>query len=155
MLVRRIPLENVPEDEEKAAAWLQNLFIEKDKIIDSFHNTGSFFKTSGIKETAYIDYPKRLSTMINFAVWALFSISLVMYYLISSLVLQNWIGLSIAVGILLTCKFIIIQERIFQWILMLILFHFITVYIFMVKSINMSKISKGSSYGADAKAAGK
>lgn len=104
MFVRRIPLENVPDDEEKAAAWLQNLFVEKDKIIDSFHTTGSFFETSGFKETAYKHYPKRLCNLVNFALWALVSISLLLYYLISSLVFQNWIGLSIAIGILVTCK---------------------------------------------------
>lgn len=104
MFVRRIPLENVPTDEEEAAKWLQNLFIEKDKIIDSFHTTGSFFKTSGIKETANKVYPRRLCGLVNFALWAAFSISLVMYYLISSLILHNWIGLSVAVGILVTCK---------------------------------------------------
>ncbi|KAL5292867.1 AGPAT3.2 family protein [Megaselia abdita] len=38
---RRIPLENIPEDEEKAAAWLQKLFVEKDAIIESFEKTGS------------------------------------------------------------------------------------------------------------------
>ncbi|XP_073836517.1 1-acyl-sn-glycerol-3-phosphate acyltransferase delta-like [Musca autumnalis] len=127
MLVRRIPLDNVPADEEKAAAWLQNLFVEKDKIIDSFHSTGSFFKTSGIKETACKQYPKRLCSLINFAVWAVFSVSLVMYYLLSALILKNWIALSIALAVL------------------------VAFYVFMVKAINMSKISKASNYGSDVK----
>ncbi|TMW49230.1 hypothetical protein DOY81_005685 [Sarcophaga bullata] len=127
MFVRRIPMENVPTDETKAAEWLQNLFREKDRIIDSFHTTGSFFKTSGIEETAYKYYPRRLCSLVNFALWAIFSISLIMYYIISSLVLHNWIGLSIVVGIL------------------------VIFYIFMIKSINMSKISKASNYGADIK----
>lgn len=105
MFVRRIPLEQVPADEEKAAAWLQNLFIEKDRIIDSFHSTGSFFKTSGFKETACKVYPKRLCSLINFLAWAVFSISLIMYYLTSSLILKNWIGLSIALSVLVTCKY--------------------------------------------------
>ncbi|KAM7358472.1 1-acyl-sn-glycerol-3-phosphate acyltransferase delta-like isoform 1-T3 [Cochliomyia hominivorax] len=127
MLVRRIPLENVPTDEVKAAEWLQNLFREKDKIVDSFHTTGSFFATSGVKETQYKYYPKRLCSLVNFALWAVFSVTLIMYYLISSLLSHNWIGLSIAVGVL------------------------VTFYIFMVKAINMSKISKASNYGADVK----
>ncbi|XP_013106571.2 1-acyl-sn-glycerol-3-phosphate acyltransferase delta [Stomoxys calcitrans] len=126
MFVRRIPLETVPADEEKAAAWLHNLFIEKDRIIESFHTTGSFFKTSGFKETACKIYPRRLSTLLNFVFWFLLSISSILYYLISSLILKNWIGLSIALSIL----------AIF--------------YFFMVKAINMSKISKASNYGAEA-----
>ncbi|XP_061402383.1 LOW QUALITY PROTEIN: 1-acyl-sn-glycerol-3-phosphate acyltransferase delta-like [Musca vetustissima] len=105
MFVRRIPLEQVPADEEKAAAWLQNLFVEKDRIIDSFHTDGSFFKTSGMKETACKVYPKRLCSLVNFLAWAVFSISLIMYYLLSSLILKNWIGLSIAISVLVTCKY--------------------------------------------------
>lgn len=38
---RRIPISSVPENEEKAAAWLQQLFVEKDKIIDDFETSGT------------------------------------------------------------------------------------------------------------------
>ncbi|XP_067643838.1 1-acyl-sn-glycerol-3-phosphate acyltransferase gamma-like [Eurosta solidaginis] len=126
MFVRRIPLENVPEDETEAAEWLQNLFREKDRIIDSFHTTGSFFETSGFKEVPVMHFKYRPYSVINIVLWAIFSLSLVSYYLISSFLAQNWIRLSIAIGILLT------------------------IYILMVKSINMSKISKASSYGSEA-----
>ena len=104
MFVRRIPLENVPEDETAAAEWLQNLFREKDRIIDSFHTTGSFFETSGFKEVPVTVLKYRPCSLINFAVWAVFSISRILYYLIFSILSQNWIGLSIAVGILGACK---------------------------------------------------
>ncbi|KAI8041132.1 hypothetical protein M5D96_005384 [Drosophila gunungcola] len=65
LLMRRIPLEQVPEDEKEAAAWLQNLFVEKDKIIDSFLETGSFFKTSGIKEVPSIVTKPRLCSLLR------------------------------------------------------------------------------------------
>lgn len=146
-------MDNVPTDETQAAEWLQNLFREKDKIIDSFLTTGSFFKTSGIKETAYKYYPRRLCSLVNFALWATFSISLIMYYIISSLVLHNWIGLSIVVGILVICKCILFLKR--ELILFTLSAFFFSVYIFMVKAINMSKISKASSYGADIKSSTK
>lgn len=104
MFVRRIPLENVPEDETAAAEWLQNLFREKDRIIDSFHTTGSFFETSGFKEVPVKHFKYRPYNLLNFALWSLFSISLILYYLVSSFLAHNWIGLSIAVGILLASK---------------------------------------------------
>ncbi|KAI9581614.1 1-acyl-sn-glycerol-3-phosphate acyltransferase delta-like [Glossina fuscipes] len=127
MLVRRIPMEKVPGNEEEATEWLHELFREKDQIIDSFHTTGSFFKTSAVKEVPYKMYSGRLCSLINFAVWAFISVSMVLHYLISSLLAQNWLGLSTAIGILTTF------------------------YLFMVKAINMSKISKASTYGADVK----
>lgn len=127
MFVRRIPLSNVPEDEEKAAEWLQEMFREKDKIQDSFHTTGSFFKTSGFKEPKSVLMQPRLAALINFVAWAVFSVSIILYYLISSVCSQSWFGLSIALGVLLTF------------------------YILMEKAIGMSKISKASSYGAESK----
>ncbi|XP_055912231.1 1-acyl-sn-glycerol-3-phosphate acyltransferase gamma-like [Eupeodes corollae] len=125
MFVRRIPLDQVPEDEAKAAEWLQETFREKDRIQDSFHTTGSFFKTSGFKETQSEVQQPRLQVLINYIAWATFSISTILYYLVSSLLSQNWIGLSIAVGVLLTF------------------------YVLMSKAIGMSEISKASSYGAE------
>ncbi|XP_011199230.2 1-acyl-sn-glycerol-3-phosphate acyltransferase gamma [Bactrocera dorsalis] len=125
---RRIPVESVPENEKEAAEWLHNLYREKDRLVDSFHTTGNFFDASGLKEVPVTVLKYRPCSLINFALWAVFSISLVLYYLISSLLSQNWIGLSIAVGIL------------------------VAFYILMVKSINMSKISKASSYGSESKA---
>lgn len=127
LFARRIPLEDVPENEAAAAEWLQNLYREKDRIVDSFHTTGSFFETSGFKEVPVTKLKYRTCSLVNFALWAVFSVSLILYYLVSSFLSQNWIGLSIAIGILLT------------------------IYILMVKSINMSKISKASSYGSEAK----
>ena len=122
-------MENVPSDETEAAEWLHNLFREKDRIIDSFHNTGSFFKTSGIKETAYKYYPRRLCSLVNFALWAIFSISLIMYYIISSLVLHNWIGLSIVVGILVICKYILKKKIIFVNSYLYFCFFFQSIYL--------------------------
>lgn len=124
MLVRRIPLENVPDGDEEAAEWLHDLFREKDRIQESFHTTSSFFETSGIKETAFKFYKPRLCCLINFIVWSLFSISTITHYLISSMILGNWVGLTIALGVLLIF------------------------YILMEKAIGMSKISKSSNYGA-------
>lgn len=97
-------METVPEDEQEASQWLHQLFCEKDKIIDSFHETGSFFATSGFQEIPYKTFPRRLSTILNFAGWSVFSVSLVVYYLITSIQSGNWIAFTISAGVLLTCK---------------------------------------------------
>ncbi|XP_016977478.1 1-acyl-sn-glycerol-3-phosphate acyltransferase gamma [Drosophila rhopaloa] len=124
LLMRRIPLEQVPEDEKEAAAWLQNLFVEKDKIIDSFLETGSFFKTSGIKEVpAYVNKP-RLCSLVNFACWATFSLFCIFYYLVTSLLAANWTAFITALSVL----------GLFYWL--------------MGQAIRKTQISRGSSYGA-------
>ncbi|TDG48066.1 hypothetical protein AWZ03_005483 [Drosophila navojoa] len=124
MLMRRIPLEQVPEGEKEAADWLQKLYVEKDRIIDSFHETGSFFEKSGVKEVPYKIYKPRLSSLLNFTGWAIYSLSFIFYYLISSLLASNWTGLITALSVL----------GIFYWL--------------MGVAINKTQISKASSYGA-------
>lgn len=104
MLMRRIPLEQVPEGEREAADWLQKLFVEKDRIIDSFHETGSFFEKSGVKEVPYKIHKPRLSSLLNFVGWAIYSLSFIFYYLISSLLTSNWTGLITALSVLGICK---------------------------------------------------
>ncbi|KAM8710887.1 hypothetical protein ACLKA7_017504 [Drosophila subpalustris] len=125
MLMRRIPLEQIPQDEKAAADWLQKLFVEKDRIIDSFHETGSFFEQSGVKEVPYVMTEPRLSSLLNFAGWSAFSLSCIFYYLISSLLAANWAGLITALSVF----------GIFYWL--------------MGVAINKTQISKGSSYGAN------
>ena len=105
MLMRRIPLEQVPEGEKEAAAWLQKLYVEKDRIIDSFHETGSFFEKSGVKEVPFKIYGARLSSLLNFAGWATYSLSFIFYYLISCLLASNWVGLITALSVLGICKY--------------------------------------------------
>lgn len=105
MYVRRIPLENVPYGDDQASEWLQNLFREKDRIIDSFHTTGSFFKTSGFREVPSRRFLPRFYTLFNFAIWFSISITLIVYFLLHSLQSRNWMTFFIAVCILATSKY--------------------------------------------------
>ncbi|XP_017017756.1 1-acyl-sn-glycerol-3-phosphate acyltransferase delta [Drosophila kikkawai] len=127
MYIRRVPLEQVPDGEKEAAAWMQDFYVEKDKIIDSFHETGSFFKTSGVKAVPEKIYKPRLSTLLNFIGWASFASLGILYYLVTSLIAGNWFGFITVV---------------------LILGGF---YGLMAHAVNASKISKASAYGAAGK----
>lgn len=104
IFVRRFPVDKIPTDEKEAAAWLQNLYVEKDRIIDSFHETGSFFKNSGIKEVPSILYEPRLISLICFSSIAIASIGSLIYYLIFSLLTANWCGVIIVVSVFALCK---------------------------------------------------
>lgn len=105
MYIRRIPLEQVPEDEKAAAEWLQKLYVEKDRLLDSFHETGSFFKQSGFKEVPLQVVKPRLCSLLNFAITAVLSISWISYYLVSSLFTANWCGFIITLSILGLCTY--------------------------------------------------
>ncbi|KAM8710885.1 hypothetical protein ACLKA7_017503 [Drosophila subpalustris] len=126
MFIRRIPLDQVPEDEKAAAEWMQQLYVEKDKLMDSFHETGSFFKQSGFKEVPVKVFQPRLSSLLCFGVVALVSNLYILQFLVSSLLAANWFGF-ITVLLVLGGFFLLLR-----------------------KASNMSKISKASAYGANA-----
>ena len=42
MFIRKFDIKTIPEDEAGAAKWLSELYVEKDDILDKFHQTGSF-----------------------------------------------------------------------------------------------------------------
>lgn len=127
LYIRRVPMEKIPDGEKEAAAWMQDFFAEKDKIIDSFHETGSFFKNSGVKAVPEKTLQPRLSSLLNFLGWASFCVLCILHYLISSLVAGNWIGFITVLSILGGF------------------------YALMEYAVNASKISKASAYGAKAK----
>lgn len=124
MCVRRIPTASLPENEEEAAAWLHELFREKDRMQDSFHRHGNFFTDSGIAERPLLTLHRRTSTLLNTVFWVAATLTPMLYYLMKLLFSGEILYFSIGAGII---------------------FAF---YMLMVKAIGMSKISKGSSYGA-------
>ncbi|XP_032693134.1 1-acyl-sn-glycerol-3-phosphate acyltransferase delta [Lontra canadensis] len=63
LYVRRIPLEEVPEDEDECSAWLHKLYQEKDAFQEEYHRTGTF------PETAMVP-PRRPWTLLNWLFWA-------------------------------------------------------------------------------------
>nr|XP_036678568.1 LOW QUALITY PROTEIN: 1-acyl-sn-glycerol-3-phosphate acyltransferase delta-like [Drosophila suzukii] len=127
MYIRRVPLDSVPDGEKEAAAFMLDFFAEKDKIIDSFHETGSFFKNSGVKEVPEKIYKPRLASLLNFLGWATVSVLCILNYLVTSLVAGNWTGFITVISILGGF------------------------YGLMECAVNAFKISKGSAHGATAK----
>ncbi|XP_030239514.1 1-acyl-sn-glycerol-3-phosphate acyltransferase gamma-like [Drosophila navojoa] len=123
ILVRRFPTETIPTDEKEAAAWLHNLYVEKDRIIESFHESGSFFKTSGIKEMPCIVFEPRPISLFVFAIIGISSMGSLFYYLIVSLLSANWYGVIFVVALV-------------------VLFS-----VLLKKADNVTQVSKGSNYG--------
>lgn len=67
--LRRIPMSDVPENEVEAGKWLHELFVRKDKLQTSFHNTGDFFKESGIAPITPVEFKPRLIGLLNWVCW--------------------------------------------------------------------------------------
>ncbi|XP_007457635.1 PREDICTED: 1-acyl-sn-glycerol-3-phosphate acyltransferase delta [Lipotes vexillifer] len=63
LYVRRIPLGEVPEDEDRCAAWLHKLYQEKDALQEEYSRRGTFPGTPMVP-------PRRPWTLINWLFWA-------------------------------------------------------------------------------------
>ncbi|NWU93824.1 PLCD acyltransferase, partial [Upupa epops] len=64
LYVRRIPLEDVPEDEQECSNWLHKLYQEKDAFQEEYYRTGAY-------PAVPIVPPRRPWTLLNWLFWAL------------------------------------------------------------------------------------
>ncbi|CAB0019411.1 unnamed protein product [Nesidiocoris tenuis] len=124
MHFERIPLEEVPEDEEKASQWLRDLYLRKDKLMDSFLTTGDYFKTSGVPPLEPIRMSRRPYSLANMCFWALTTLIPITYGLIRLLTSGSTVYISLGAGI-------------------------ISGFVILYMLIELTKIDKGSSYGKD------
>ena len=65
MYIRRIDMNQIPEEEKEAAKWLSDLYTEKDEILDRFHNTGKFDDTTPGVTAPPRYYTLALSLVLN------------------------------------------------------------------------------------------
>ncbi|XP_077031792.1 1-acyl-sn-glycerol-3-phosphate acyltransferase delta isoform X1 [Agelaius phoeniceus] len=64
LYVRRIPLEDVPEDEQECSTWLHKLYQEKDAFQEEYYRTGTYPAVPTVP-------PRRPWTLLNWLFWAL------------------------------------------------------------------------------------
>lgn len=124
MYAKRIPIEEVPEGDEAAAEWLQKLYQQKDRMTESFYETGDFFAMSGVPRTGSFRLKRRYYSLVNTICWAIVVLVPMLYYLLWLLLSGSFFGITVGIGVI------------------------ITFYVLMYKTLGMSEISKGSSYGA-------
>ncbi|KAJ8918430.1 hypothetical protein NQ315_008127 [Exocentrus adspersus] len=123
--MKRILMDEVPETEEEREKFLRDMFIRKDKLKDSFIKTGDFFATSGIARVEPFLLPRRVHPVMNMTFWSISTVVPISYYLIKLLFSGELLYFSIGASII-GAFFVLLN-----------------------KTIGMSEIRKGSSYGAD------
>lgn len=121
--MKRTPMEDLPASEPEQEKFLRDMFVRKDKLRDSFIRTGDFFATSGIPRLAPFRVNRRTHPLVNMTVWSFIILCPMMYYLIMLLFSGNMIYISIG-----ACIIVFFMGLLY-------------------KTVAMSKISKGSSYG--------
>jgi len=80
--VRRISLDDIPNDQEESSAWLHNLYKEKDELKHNFLITGNF-----TKDCTFVEPPRSLASLV-----LLVASNLVVHIpLLYSVVMGGWI----------------------------------------------------------------
>ncbi|XP_050419796.1 1-acyl-sn-glycerol-3-phosphate acyltransferase delta-like [Adelges cooleyi] len=67
--MERIPIEQIPNDEKECDKWMYTLYEKKDKMTDSFNNTGDWFKESGVERVEGFKTKPKYYSLINIIVW--------------------------------------------------------------------------------------
>lgn len=122
--IRRHSMDDVPDGEEEASQYLHNLYQEKDKLLDSYINTGSFTKENNLPEQTGRLLPRRMWSLINMVGWASFVLSRILSFYYNLIASGSIMSLSLAMGIALLA------------------------YLILYKMIGLTKIDKGSQYGS-------
>jgi len=120
MYIRRYQLADIPKDEEGSAAWLMNLFQEKDLLKESFLQTGCFSELSGLPKCELVQTKRRIYSAVVTCI-----LQLCVLVPIIGLIIFGSIITRLVIGVLL----------LLAWLAM----H---------KFLQLTKISDSSSYGA-------
>lgn len=122
LYLRRVPMTEVPEDEVAGGQWLHELFVRKDKLQTSFHETGDFFKGNNITPIKPRVFKKRFSSLLNWVSWMILAMLPILYMLLNLILSGDIMSIAISSGIMVSCKFYnhfrILKKS-------LIMFHFI------------------------------
>ncbi|KAK4293799.1 hypothetical protein Pmani_033523 [Petrolisthes manimaculis] len=121
--VRRIPLDQVPLDDEGSSDYIHELYRSKDQLLDSYLRTGDFTKENDLPKHTCRPICRRPYSLINMIMWATFVLSQILRFYYNLLVSGSLLSISFAVGIV------------------------ICAYIGLYKMIGLTKIDKGSEYG--------
>jgi len=119
--VRRLPLGEVPtEDEQASSSYLHALYQEKDRLLDSHCETGSFTQTNDMPKYSPVTLPRRYYSLLNMGAWLC---------VVGGYGAYTLYGASVAVRGLAALVFL-------------------AAYFMLQKLIGLTKIDKGSQYGA-------
>ncbi|KAJ8946633.1 hypothetical protein NQ317_001498 [Molorchus minor] len=106
-----------------------------DKLRESFINTGDFFATSGVSRIDGFECPRRVNSLLNTIMWSLCTLLPISYYLIKLLFSGELLYFSVGAGIIGAFARMNLLKS--------------TIYLLLNKTIGMSEIKKGSSYGTN------
>jgi lysophosphatidic acid acyltransferase/lysophosphatidylinositol acyltransferase len=97
LYIERIPMQKA----EPTFEFLYDVYREKDRLQESFHQHGNFYEGRGLKPVEGVRMKPRLRVLINTVIWILFSVLLMTYYTIKLIVAgRYWLLSTVGLGVI-------------------------------------------------------
>lgn len=99
MLIRRIPISQVPTDEKECGDFVRDIYVEKDELCD-FYKRNDRFPTEEWKQLSgykTLAMERSVSSLLILVGWLVFFVALA--YVLTSLQLVNWMPILKGVGV--------------------------------------------------------
>lgn len=101
IFIRRIPMSQVPVDEEESAKFIHKFYQEKDEIYDVFAKNGTF-ESLGVQK---YELAKNYYDLFIALFWALLLCVPALYWLCKFVISASLLMNSVLIIIILSCKF--------------------------------------------------
>lgn len=102
LYIKRVSMEEVPNSEPEQEEYLRQMFVVKDKMKESFIETGDLFKTSGVKRVEPWKTPRRIWPIVNQVFWLISVLVPLFYYLVKLFLSGQIVYFSIGITLLFT-----------------------------------------------------
>lgn len=116
LYIRLVKVDEIPHNEEGAAEWLHELFRRKDRMQDSFHQHGDFFKSSNVPSIPRSLVHRRIQPFLNVVFWTVVTMTPILYYLAKLLFSGELFFIALVAAILAICEYFTFHREISQLI---------------------------------------
>lgn len=107
----RIPLEQVPEDDEACAQWLHNLYLGKDKLQEYFNENKCF---PGYQDRRFKPYRPRLASLFNWLSWSSYTAMLLVSFFGSLYARYGAFHVSLVMSVCFTLSYVYLNYIMYQ-----------------------------------------
>lgn len=107
----RIPLSQVPDDDEECAKWLHNLFIKKDDLQEYFNQHNRF---PGHSDKIFDNYQGSYCSLANWIFWQIYTIIPIIYMMMCLYFSYGAVIVSMVISTLLLLSYVYLNYVIYQ-----------------------------------------
>lgn len=107
----RFSIDDVPDNDEACAKWLHDLFLKKDELQEYFQQNTKF---PGKVDKKFVDYKPRISSLLNWLLWQLYTLVSIAYLLIRFYINYGTFIVSLTMSIFFLLSYLYLNYIMYQ-----------------------------------------